>query len=127
MISDFITRIRNAHKAHHSKVDVPSSHIRQAIARVLKDNGFIRDFRVAKDSKQGVLRIYLKYTEQQKPVINVIRLVSKPGLRKYVGVEDIPRVRSGYGLSILSTSKGVMSGETARKQNVGGEVLVQVW
>lgn len=127
MISDFITRIRNAQMAHHSKVDLPSSNVRKAIAHVLKENGFIRDFRVAEDSKQGVLRIYLKYTEQQKPVINVIRLVSKPGLRKYVGVENIPHVRSGYGLSILSTSKGVISGEAARKQNIGGEVLIQVW
>lgn len=127
MIYDFITCIRNAQMAHHSKVDVPSSHLRQAIANVLKQYGFIRDFRVAKDSKQGILRIYLKYTHQQKPLINVIRLVSKPGLRKYVGVDDIPKVRSGYGLSILSTSKGVLSGEQARKAHVGGEVLIQVW
>lgn len=127
MISDFITRIRNAQMANHDKVDIPSSNMRKSLARVLKAKGFIRHFVEAKDSKQGMLRIYLKYTEQRKPLINVIRLVSKPGLRKYVGVADIPKIRSGYGLSILSTSKGVMSEEEARKQNVGGEILIQVW
>ena len=127
MISDFVTRIRNAHKADHDKVDLPSSNMRKALAAVLKKNGFIRHFVEARDSKQNMLRIYLKYTAQRKPVINVIRLVSKPGLRKYLGVEDIPKIRSGYGLSILSTSKGVISGEDAKKQNVGGEVLIQVW
>ena len=127
MISDFVTRIRNAQMADHDKADLPSSNMRKSLAAVLKKNGFIRHFVEAKDSKQNMLRIYLKYTAQRKPLINVIRLVSRPGLRKYVGVEDIPKVRSGYGLSILSTSKGVMSGEDAKKQNVGGEVLIQVW
>ncbi len=127
MISDFITRIRNAQMANHDKVDIPSSNMRKAVAMVLKEKGFIRHFAEAKDSKQGMLRIYLKYTHQRKPLINVIRLISKPGLRKYAGVQSIPKVRSGYGLSILSTSKGVMSGEEAKKQNVGGEVLIQVW
>ncbi len=127
MIADFITRIRNAQMANHTQVDVPYSHIKKAIAVVLKKNGFIKNFMVYKDSKQDVLQIDLKYTQQQKPLINTIRLVSKPSLRKYVGVEQIPQVRSGYGLSILSTSKGVMSGEEAKKHNVGGEVLIQVW
>ena len=127
MIADFITRIRNAQMASHTQVDVPYSHIKKAIAVVLKKNGFIKNFMVYKDSKQDVLQIDLKYTQQQKPLINTIRLVSKPSLRKYVGVEQIPQVRSGYGLSILSTSKGVMSGEEAKKHNVGGEVLIQVW
>ena len=127
MISDFITRIRNAQMASHDKVDIPSSNMRKALAKVLREKGFIRHFVEAQDSKQGMLRVYLKYTQQRKPLINVIRLVSKPGLRKYVGVNDIPKIRSGYGLSILSTSKGVMSGEEAKKQNVGGEVLIQVW
>lgn len=127
MISDFVTRIRNAQMADHDKVDLPSSNMRKALAAVLKKSGFIRHFVEAKDSKQNMLRIYLKYTAQRRPLINVIRLVSRPGLRKYVGVEGIPKVRSGYGLSILSTSKGVMSGEDAKKQNVGGEILIQVW
>ena len=109
MIGDFITRIRNAQMASHDKVDIPSSNMRKALARVLKEKGFIRHFVEAKDSKQGMIRVYLKYTEQRKPLINVIRLISKPGLRKYVGAEDVPKIRSGYGLSILSTSKGVMS------------------
>ena len=121
------TRIRNAQMANHDKVDIPSSNMRKALARVLKEKGFIRHFVEAKDSKQGMLRVYLKYTQHRKPLINVIQLVSKPGLRKYVGTYDIPKIRSGYGVSVLSTSKGVMSGEEAKKQSVGGEVLIQVW
>ena len=126
-IGDFITRVRNAQLATHDKVDVPSSNMRQGIATVLKDRGFIRDFKVVADGKQGMMRVYLKYTPEGKPLIDSIRRVSRPGLRRYVGATTIPKVRSGYGIAVLSTSKGVMSGETARQQNIGGEYLIQVW
>lgn len=126
-IGNFITIIRNAQMAGHSKVDSPSSRVRQGIARVLKQKGFIRDFRVAEDNKQGFIRIYLKYTKEGKPLIDVIKRVSRPGLRRYVDVDNIPEVRSGYGISILSTNKGIMSGKEARDSKVGGEVMLKVW
>ncbi len=126
-IGDFITRLRNAQMARHDKVDVPSSNIRKGIADVLKDEGFIRDYKTVADGKQGMMRVYLKYTPQGRPLIHQIERVSRPSLRQYRGSKKIPKVRSGYGLSILSTNKGVMSGNNARKQNVGGEILVNVW
>lgn len=126
-IGDFITRIRNAQTARHEKVDIPASNMRKGIAEVLKDSGFIRDFRVAADGKQGVMRVYLKYTNDGKPLINDIRRVSRPSLRKYCGATEVPKVRSGFGLTILSTNKGIVSGATAQKENLGGEILVTVW
>ncbi len=126
-IGDFITIIRNAQMAGHQKVDAPSSKVRQGIASVLKNKGFIRDFRVAEDNKQGLIRLYLKYDRHGKPAIDVIKRVSKPGLRKYVDVDHIPEVRSGYGFSVLSTNKGILSDVEARDKKVGGEVLLKVW
>ena len=126
-IGNFITRIRNAQMAAHDKVDIPSSNMRKGIAEVLKERGFIRDFKTVADNKQGMMRVYLKYTPEGKPLIDTIRRVSRPGLRKYVNVKDLPRVRSGYGVAVLSTSQGVMAAEAAREKNIGGEYLIQVW
>ena len=126
-IGDFLTRIRNAGMARHDKVDVPLSNSRKGIAAVLKDKGLIRDFRTVKDSKQGMMRIYLKYTNDGDHVITKVFRVSKPGLRKYFGKDEIPQVRNGFGLAIMSTNKGIMSGEDAVKNNVGGELLCKIW
>lgn len=126
-IGYFLTRIRNASLAKHEKVDIPSSNVRVGIAEVLKDEGYIRHFKVVRDDKQGMMRIYLRYDEKGSPVINEIRRVSRPGRRQYVKKDEIPKVRSGFGLSILSSSKGVMSGKKAETENVGGEILCTVW
>lgn len=126
-IGDFLTRIRNAYLAKHSKVDVPSSNMRAGIAKVLKDTGYIGDFKVVKDSKQGMMRVYLKYKEDGKPVVTKMMRVSTPGKRVYVGFEDIPNIYSGYGVAVLSTNKGVVSGKQARDGKVGGELLCKVW
>ncbi len=126
-VADFITRIRNAGAARHEKVDVPNSNIREGVAKILEQSGYIRSFRVAKDGKQGIMRVYLKYTEGGKHVIKNLSRVSGPSKRVYVKADDVPKIRSGYGLAILSTNKGVISGEEARDQNVGGEVLCKVW
>jgi small subunit ribosomal protein S8 len=126
-IGNFLTRIRNAGMARHDKVDVPSSNIRVGIANVLQEAGFIRSFKVAKDDKQGIMRVYLKYTPKGEHVISTLRRVSTPGKRVYVKADKIPEVRSGFGVAVLSTNKGVMSGEDAAKSKVGGEVLCQVW
>jgi len=127
MIGDFLTRVRNAGLAKHGKVDVPSSNMRVGLAQVLQDNGYIRSFKVAKDGRQGIMRVYLKYLENGNHVITKVSRVSRPGRRKYVKSNEVPEVRSGFGLVILSTNKGVLSGEDATKINVGGEVLCQVW
>jgi small subunit ribosomal protein S8 len=126
-IGDFLTVIRNGVKAGHDKVDVPSSKMKEAIAEVLKKTEYINNFKVVKDGKQGVMRIYLNYSENGKGKIEGIRRMSRPGRRYYVNSEKIPNVRSGYGLSVLSTSKGVMSGGEAKKQNLGGELICLVW
>jgi len=126
-VGDFLTRVRNASDAGHEKVDIPASHLRVGIANVLKDEGFIRHFKVVRDNKQGMMRVYLRYNGRGKPTINEIRRSSRPGRRYYVGKDEIPKVRSGYGISILSTSKGIMSGTEAAKSNLGGEVLCTVW
>ena len=126
-ISEFITRIRNAGAANHEKVDIPSSNVRVGIAKILLENGYIRSFKVVRDDKQGVMRVYLKYSEKGKPVINSIDRISRPGRRVYVKSDAIPRVRDGYGISILSTNRGVLSGDTARTEKLGGEVLCNVW
>jgi small subunit ribosomal protein S8 len=125
-IADMLTRVRNAAGARHRRVDMPVSKLKVEIARLLKENHYIHDFKVLDDEKHGVLRLYLKYY-QEKSVIRELRRVSKPGLRKYVGVQEIPRVRNGLGLAILSTSQGVMSGTQARENKVGGELLAIVW
>lgn len=126
-IADFVTRIRNAGLAKHDKLDVPSSNMKQGIARILKDNGYIKTFRVAQDGKQGLMRVYLNYSKDGKPAIANIQRVSRPRKRIYVKKDEIPQVRSGFGISILSTNKGVLSGEEAANQNVGGELLLKIW
>ncbi len=126
-IGDFLTRIRNAQAARHEKVDVPASNMREGIAKVLKEQNYISNYRVVKDSKQGMMRVYLKYADNGKPSINKMKRYSKPSRREYVGVKDVPNIRAGYGMAILSTSKGIMSGGQAKEQNVGGELLCVIW
>jgi small subunit ribosomal protein S8 len=126
-IADMFTRIRNGSKAKFEKVDVPSSKMKQEIARILKEEGFIKNFKlVIDDQKHEVIRISLKYDAARKEVIH-LRRISKPGRRVYVGKEDIPSVMSGLGFSILSTSKGILTDKSARKAEIGGEVLCYVW
>jgi small subunit ribosomal protein S8 len=126
-IADMLTRIRNAASARHPKVDVPSSKLKMEIARVLKDEGFIMNFKAAEEGAKKSIRIYLKYTPGNVPVISRIERVSRPGCRVYVGSKDVPRVLGGLGINILTTPRGVMTGAAARKENVGGEVLCQIW
>mgnify|MGYP004608498611 FL=1 len=126
-IADLLTRIRNAYSAKHESVEVPSSNMKKDIVQVLFDEGYIKKFMVLDDGKQGIIKIFLKYTEDKKPVITGIKRVSKPGLRIYSSVEDMPKVIKGLGIAIVSTSKGVMTDRRARKENVGGEVLAFVW
>jgi small subunit ribosomal protein S8 len=125
-ISDFLTRIRNAAKAKHRRVDIPASTMKKALAQILQDQKYIGDFAVLDDGKQGLLRINLKYHEG-RPVIKGMRRVSKPGIRQYRPAESLPRVLGGLGVAIISTSKGIMTDVQARKQNVGGEVLAFIW
>ena len=122
-VAQFLTRIRNAGTARHEKVDIPASKLRSGLAEILANNGLIRSFKVAKDSKQGVMRVYLKYNELGEHVINKIERVSRPGRRVYVKANEIPVVRSGLGMTILSTSQGLMSGRDAQKKNLGGELV----
>ncbi len=126
-IGDMLTRIRNAGKARFDKVDIPASRMKITLARIFKDEGFIKNYKVIKDNKQGVLRIFLKYTDNNLPAIKGIQRVSRPGRRVYVGSDEIPPVLSGLGLGIISTSKGVMSDREARRQKIGGEILCSVW
>ncbi|MBQ8648645.1 MAG: 30S ribosomal protein S8 [Clostridia bacterium] len=126
-IADMLTRIRNASSAKHDSVDVPASNVKKAIAQILLDEGYINSFSVEEDGKQGIIHITLKYGPNKSQVITGIRRVSKPGLRIYTNVEDMPRVMKGLGIAILSTSKGIMTDKQARKANIGGEVLAFVW
>ncbi|MBW6509308.1 MAG: 30S ribosomal protein S8 [Desulfuromonadales bacterium] len=126
-MADLLTRIRNAGMAGHAKLDLPSSNMKVAVATVLQEQGYLKNFKVISDNKQGILRIFLKYDENQLPVIHEIKRISKPGCRVYVGKGEIPRVKNGLGISILSTSKGVMDDVSARRENVGGEVICTVW
>ena len=126
-IGDFLTRVRNAGLAKHDKVDVPSSNMRVGLAQILQENGYIRSFKVAKDNRQGIMRVYLKYMEDGNHAITNVNRVSRPGKRTYVKSNRVPEVRSGYGLVVLSTNKGILSGEDATKIKVGGEVLCQIW
>lgn len=125
-IADFLTRVRNAVKARHRRVDIPASNMKKAVAQILLDEKFITNFTVLDDGKQGVLRINLKYNNG-KPVIAGIRRVSKPGIRQYKGKAELPRVMGGLGVAIVSTSRGVMTDAKARLENVGGEILAFVW
>ena len=126
-IADMLTRIRNASAAKHDSVDVPASNVKKAIAQILLDEGYIQSFSVEEDGKQGVIHITLKYGRNKSQAISGIRRVSKPGLRIYTNVEDMPKVMKGLGIAILSTSKGIMTDKQARNANVGGEVLAYVW
>jgi small subunit ribosomal protein S8 len=125
-IADMLTRIRNASKAQHEKVDIPASRMKNEIARHFKEGGYVKNFKIIDDGKQGTLRIYLKYDEQSRGIINLKR-ISKPGRRVYVDSLHIPKVLNGFGMSILSTSKGILTDKEARKSKVGGEVLCSVW
>ena len=126
-IADLLTRIRNANSAKHDTVQIPASNMKKAICQILMDEGYIKSFTVEEDGKQGIITVTLKYLEGKQPVIQGLRRVSKPGLRIYSSVEDMPKVMKGLGVAIISTSKGVMTDREARKQNVGGEVLAFIW
>ncbi|AMV71505.1 30S ribosomal protein S8 [Desulfuromonas carbonis] len=126
-IADLLTRIRNAGMAKHQKLDMPSSNLKVAVAAVLKDLGYIKNFKTVSDDKQGVLRIYLKFDGDNQHVIHEIKRVSTPGCRVYVGKDEIPRVKNGLGAAILSTSQGVMDDGAARQAQVGGEIICTIW
>lgn len=126
VIADMLTRIRNASNAKHATVDVPASNMKKAIADILVAEGYIKDYKIVEDGKQGIIRITLKYVGKEK-AIKGIRRVSKPGLRVYTNCEDMPKVMNGLGVAIISTSKGIMTDRKARKENIGGEVLAFVW
>jgi small subunit ribosomal protein S8 len=126
-IADMLTRVRNALAARHPKVDVPGSKLKVEIARILKEEGYITNFKLAEEGAKKVIKIYLKYTPGNQPVISRIERVSRPGCRVYVGSKEVPRVLGGMGINILTTPKGVMTGSTARKEGVGGELLCQIW
>lgn len=126
-IGDMLTRIRNANMVYHDSVDVPASNLKKELARILKEEGFIRDYRVIDDGKQGVIRLYLKYGANRERVITGLKRISKPGRRVYARRDQIPRVLGGLGIAVLSTSKGVMSDKQARQLGLGGEVVCYVW
>lgn len=126
-VADMLTRIRNASSVKHESVDIPCSKFKVEVARILKEEGYIREYKVIEDDKQGILRIYLKYGPNREKVISGIKRISKPGLRVYANSEEVPRVLGGLGIAILSTSQGVMTDRAARKSNIGGEVICYVW
>ncbi len=126
-IADMLTRIRNANSAKHDSVDIPSSNMKKAIAEILLNEGYIKNYQIIDDGKQGIIRVTLKYGEGKQRVISGIKRISKPGLRVYAGKDEMPRVLRGLGIAIVSTSKGIMTDKNARKENVGGEVLAYVW
>jgi small subunit ribosomal protein S8 len=126
-IADMLTRVRNALGARHQKVDVPASRLKSEIARILKEEGYIANFKLAEEGPHKLIRLYLKYTPANLPAISHIERVSRPGCRVYVGSSDIPRVLGGLGINILTTPRGVMTGRSARKEGVGGELLCRVW
>ena len=126
-IADMLTRIRNANSVLHDKVEIPGSKIKTAIEEVLKAEGFIKDYTFTEDNKQGIITVLLKYGPKREKVINGIKRISRPGLRKYSKHAELPRVLGGLGIAIISTSKGIMSDKQARKERVGGEVIAYVW
>lgn len=126
-IADLLTRIRNANSVYHEKVDIPASNIKKAVTQILKDEGFIKDFELLEDGKQGILRVSLKYGSEREKVITGIKRISKPGLRVYAKKDQLPRVLGGLGIAVISTSQGIMTDKQARKQGLGGEVLAYVW
>ncbi|MBW1700709.1 MAG: 30S ribosomal protein S8 [Deltaproteobacteria bacterium] len=126
-VADMLTRVRNALKASHEQVDIPSSKIKINIANVLKSEGYIRNFKIITDGRHRLIRIFLKYDEAGVPVIGGVKRVSKPSCRVYAGYDEIPKVLNGYGVNIISTSKGLMTDREARKMRVGGEILCSLW
>jgi len=126
-VADLLTRIRNGSRAEHEKVDIPSSRLKVRVCEILKDEGFIKNYRVLEDQKQGTLRVYLKYGPANEKVISGLVRVSKPGRRVYVTHDKVPSILAGMGVAIVSTSRGVVTGRDARRQKVGGEVLAYVW
>jgi len=126
-IADMLTRIRNANSAKHDSVDIPASNVKKAIAQILLDEGYINGFQVIENGNQGILQVSLKYGPNKTQIITGLRRISKPGLRIYTDVENMPKVMKGLGIAILSTSKGIMTDKQARKANVGGEVLAYIW
>ena len=127
VIADMLTRIRNANDAKHETVDVPASNLKKSIAEILLEEGYIKNFQIVEDGKQGIIRVTLKYAQGKQKVIHGLRSVSKPGLRIYSNCEEMPKVMNGLGIAIVSTSKGVMTDKKARQANVGGEILAFVW
>ena len=127
VIADMLTRIRNANDAKHETVDIPASNLKKSIAEILLEEGYIKNFQIVEDGKQGIIRVTLKYVAGKQKVIHGLRRVSKPGLRIYSNCEDMPKVMNGLGIAIVSTSKGVMTDKKARQANVGGEILAFVW
>ncbi len=126
-IADMLTRVRNALSARHPKVDVPASKLKAEIARILKEEGYILNFKVAEEGAKKTIKIYLKYAASNEPAIAHLERVSRPGCRVYVGQGDIPRVLGGLGINILTTPRGVMTGKTAYREGIGGEILCQIW
>ena len=126
-IADFLTRIRNANMAKHDSVEIPASNIKKSLTEILKQEGFIRDYEVTEDSKQGVIKITLKYGPNGERVISGLKRISKPGLRNYVSADNLPKVLNGLGIAMVSTSAGILTDKEAREKNVGGEVIAYVW
>ena len=126
-IADLLTRIRNASSAKHDSVEIPASNMKKAICQILVDEGYVKNYTVTQDGKQGIIKVTLKYGEGKTPVIQGLRRVSKPGLRIYSSAAELPKVMKGLGVAIISTSRGVMTDREARKQNLGGEVLAFIW
>lgn len=126
-IADFLTRIRNANNARHTKVEIPASNLKRNMADILKSEGFVKDVEFVEDDKQGIVRIFLKYGQNNERVITGVKRISKPGLRVYVNSEDMPKVLNGLGIALVSTSEGVVTDKVARAKNIGGEVLAYVW
>jgi len=126
-LADMFTRIRNASRARHDMTEMPSSKFKEAVAKILKEEGFIKAYRVIEDDKQGLLKIYLRYRDDGRPVITQIRRASRPGLRRYVRADDMPKVLGGLGTAIISTSRGVMTGKMAGEKKIGGEFIGEVW
>jgi small subunit ribosomal protein S8 len=126
-IADMVTRVRNALAARHPKVDVPASRLKTEIARILKEEGYILNYKVAEEGAKRTIKIYLKYSTGNQPVISNIQRVSRPGCRVYAGKKEIPRVLGGLGINILTTPRGVMTGRSAHKEGIGGEILCSVW
>lgn len=126
-IADMLTRIRNANMVRHEKLELPASNVKKEIADILKREGFVRDYEFVEDSKQGVLRIFLKYGQSNERVITGVKRISKPGLRVYAKADELPRVLNGLGVAVVSTSNGVLTDKEAREQAIGGEVLAYIW